>query len=129
MALCEKAFPGDFQPLPNKPPGNGHQITDWEKFREFALSHGDKTRFRDGLTLGRTNQRCLLFERLRQRRASLTHDLTSAEENWLHSKKKTYGYRERDEGKRQAFVAQLSTLSVEKIVYLDESGMDNPACL
>ena len=34
---------GDFQALPNKPPGNGHKITDWEKFREFALSHGDKT--------------------------------------------------------------------------------------
>jgi len=25
------------------PPGNGHKITDWEKFRKFALSHGDKT--------------------------------------------------------------------------------------
>jgi transposase len=34
---------GDFQALPNEPPGNGHKITDWEKFREFALSHGDKT--------------------------------------------------------------------------------------
>ena len=34
---------GDFQALPNQPPGNGHKITDWEKFREFALSHGDKT--------------------------------------------------------------------------------------
>ena len=62
---------------------------------------------------------------LRERRASLTHDLTGIEENWLHSKKKTYGYRERDEGKRQAFIAQLSTLSTEKIVYLDESGMDD----
>jgi hypothetical protein len=39
--------------------------------------------------------------------------------------KKTYGYRERDEAKRQAFVAQLSTLPPSKIVYLDESGMDN----
>ncbi len=34
---------GDFQALPNQPPGNGHKITDWAKFREFALSHGDKT--------------------------------------------------------------------------------------
>jgi len=34
---------GDFQALPNQPPGNGHKITDWEKFREFAISHGDKT--------------------------------------------------------------------------------------
>jgi transposase len=34
---------GDFQSLPNQPPGNGHKITDWEKFREFAQVHGDKT--------------------------------------------------------------------------------------
>jgi transposase len=34
---------GDFQALPNQPPGNGHKITDWAKFREFASSHGDKT--------------------------------------------------------------------------------------
>jgi hypothetical protein len=42
-----------------------------------------------------------------------------------YSKKKTYGYRERDEAKRQAFLAELSTLPPDKIVYLDESGMDN----
>ena len=40
-------------------------------------------------------------------------------------KKKTYGYRERDEAKRETFIAQLLTLPPEKIVYLDESGMDN----
>jgi transposase len=34
---------GDFQALPNQPQGNGHKITDWEKFREFAKAHGDKT--------------------------------------------------------------------------------------
>jgi transposase len=34
---------GDFQALPNLPPGNGHKITDWKKFREFAQVHGDKT--------------------------------------------------------------------------------------
>jgi transposase len=34
---------GDFQSLPNQPPGNGHKITDWEKFRKFAQVHGDKT--------------------------------------------------------------------------------------
>ena len=34
---------GDFQALPNQPPGNGHKITEWEKFREFVQVHGDKT--------------------------------------------------------------------------------------
>ena len=39
--------------------------------------------------------------------------------------KKTYGYRERDEAKRQAFLEHLSAKSPESVVYLDESGMDN----
>lgn len=47
-----------------------------------------------------------------------SHDLTGIEENWIHSKKKTYGYCERDEAKRQAFIAQLSMLPPETIVYL-----------
>jgi transposase len=34
---------GDYQAKPNQPLGNGHKITDWEEFREFASSHGDKT--------------------------------------------------------------------------------------
>ncbi len=34
---------GDFQALPNKPLGNGHKITNWEKFREFVEVNGDKT--------------------------------------------------------------------------------------
>jgi transposase len=34
---------GDYQAKPNQPPGNGHKITEWEEFREFAKTHGDKT--------------------------------------------------------------------------------------
>jgi transposase len=41
--LKRQAETGDFQALPNQPPGNGHKITNWEKFRCFALSHVDKT--------------------------------------------------------------------------------------
>ncbi len=33
----------DYQALPNQPLGNNHKITDWEKFREFAVVNGDKT--------------------------------------------------------------------------------------
>ena len=39
--------------------------------------------------------------------------------------KKTYGYCERDEEKRQTFVTKLSTIPDYQIVYLDESGMDS----
>jgi len=34
---------GDFQALPNQPPGNGHKITDWEKFTKFVEVKVDKT--------------------------------------------------------------------------------------
>jgi transposase len=41
--LKRKAQTGDVQALPNRPPGNNHKITDWEQFRAFAKTHGDKT--------------------------------------------------------------------------------------
>ena len=41
--LKRQAETGDFQALPKKPTGNDHKITDLEKFREIALTHGDKT--------------------------------------------------------------------------------------
>ena len=50
--------------MPNKPNGNGHKITDWEKFREFAKTNGDKTQvemasFWDGEISSRTISRAL----------------------------------------------------------------------
>lgn len=55
---------GDFLALPNKPNGNGHKISDWEKFREFAKTHGDKTQVEmaslwDGEISSRTISRAL----------------------------------------------------------------------
>lgn len=41
--MQRKAETGDVLPLPNRPSGNNHKITDWEQFRAFAKSHGDKT--------------------------------------------------------------------------------------
>lgn len=54
-----------------------------------------------------------------------SHHFTSIAENWLHAKKKTYGYRERDEVKRQAFLEQLAKVDPAQVVYVDEAGMDN----
>jgi transposase len=42
----------------------------------------------------------------------------------LDSKKKTYGYCERDEAKRATFLAQLAEIPLSQRVYVDESGMD-----
>lgn len=53
--LKRKAETGDYQALPNQPKGNGHPITDWDKFREFALVHGDKTQAEMARALGRGN--------------------------------------------------------------------------
>ena len=35
--LKRQAQTGNFEALPNKPLGNGHKITDWEKFREASV--------------------------------------------------------------------------------------------
>lgn len=54
-----------------------------------------------------------------------SYNFTSVEENWVHAKKKTYGYLERDESKRQTFIEQLAQWADQTIVYVDEAGMDN----
>ena len=41
--LQRKAQTGDFRPKPREHRGSGHKIVDWEKFREFAQSYGDRT--------------------------------------------------------------------------------------
>ena len=41
------------------------------------------------------------------------------------TRKKTYGYRERDEEKRQEFIVKSSQKKPEDLVYIDESGIDN----
>ncbi len=62
--LKRQAQTGNFEALPNQPLGNGHKITDWEKFREFASEHGDKTQVEmaklwDGQISDRTISRAL----------------------------------------------------------------------
>jgi len=56
--------------------------------------------------------------------AQCAHYLPSLGQNWLHAQKKTYGYKERDEAKRETFLEQISTFEPEQIVYADEAGMD-----
>jgi transposase len=41
--LKRQAETGDYQPKPKPSRGRERKITNWEKFRAFALSHGDKT--------------------------------------------------------------------------------------
>lgn len=52
------------------------------------------------------------------------HHLKGIVEDWLHAKKKTYGYRERDEVKRAEFLEQLAQIEPSRRVYVDEAGME-----
>jgi len=113
--LKRQAETGDYQALPNQPPGNNNKIADWEKFRDFAKIHGDKTQVEMAKLWSRE-----ISDSLRDSFARAYY-FTVFAENWLYARKKTYGYRERDEEKRQAFIAHLSTVCPSKIVYLDES--------
>lgn len=110
--LKRQSETGDFRSLPNKPPGNGNKITDWAKFREFAKTHGDKTQVEmaklwEGEISDRTISRGL-------------------KKIGLSSKKRLMAFQERDEVKRKAFIAHLSSVPTAQIVYLDESGIDPP---
>ena len=102
-----QAETGDYQALPNQPPANNNKIADWEKFRDFAKIHGDKTQ----LEMAK-----LWSGEISERTISRDEPIIG-----LTRKKKTYGYRERDREKRQAFIAHLSTVCPSNIVYLDES--------
>ena len=41
--LKRRTETGDYQAKAKQPPGNGHKITDWQKFRAEAAQHGNKT--------------------------------------------------------------------------------------
>ncbi|MEM6519014.1 MAG: hypothetical protein AAF722_06730 [Cyanobacteria bacterium P01_C01_bin.70] len=43
----------------------------------------------------------------------------------MSREKKTYGYHERDEGKRQAFLRQLARFAPAQVVYLNEASVDD----
>ncbi len=106
-----KAETGDYQALPNQPPGNGHKITDWEKFREFARIHGHKTQVQmaqlwDGEISDRTISRALKkIGWTRKKRLMATEN----------------GMKVNDRN----IVAALSNFPLKSIVYVDESGMDS----
>jgi transposase len=105
-----KAQTGDVKAKPRQASNTRSQkITDCEKFRAFAKEHGDKTQVEmaqlwEGEISDRTISRAL--------------------QKIGFSRKKTYGYRERDEAKRSEFREQLGDPKAPHIVYTDESGMD-----
>jgi len=94
---------GDFQALPNQPPGNGHKITDWEKFTKFVEVNGNKTQ---------VEMAKLWTEEISDRTISRAFKIF-----WF-PRKKTYGYQERDEAKRLLFQEKIAPYVPEDIVYI-----------
>ncbi len=101
---------GDFQALPNQPPGNGHKITDWEKFTKFVEVNGDKTQVEMAKLWTEEISDCTISRALKI---------------FGFTRKKTYCYQEREEVKRLLFKEKISPYVPEDIVYIDESGMDS----
>ena len=94
--LNRRQTKGSVQAVQGYQRGHSHRIKDWEEFRAFAQQYGDKTQAEMAqLWLGEMSERT---------------SVSCFGTHWLDSKKKTYGYRERDEDKRAAFLAQLAAI-------------------
>jgi transposase len=106
-----KAATGDFKAKQPEHHGQKESIKDMSAFRAFVERHEDKTQ---------TEMAQLWPEEISAR--SISRALRKI---GFTRKKKTYGYRERDEQKRTLFQDQLAPLKATDIVYADESGMDN----
>ncbi len=105
-----KAETGCLRPRQGQTVKTRGKITDWDKFRDFVAEHGDKNQAQmaklwEGGVSQRTISRAL-------RKIGYSR------------KKKTYGYCQRDEAKRQAFLEQVKDPKAAHLVYVDESGMD-----
>jgi len=85
--------------LPITSRGIGHKITDWERFREFAQTHGGKNREMASLATMWVSRTLVMLCAVR-----------------IESKKKTYGYWWTRMTKRQAFEEQLKTKSASNCV-------------
>ncbi|WP_341819807.1 IS630 family transposase [Wolbachia endosymbiont (group A) of Brachyopa scutellaris] len=101
---------GDFQ---SKKLGNGgynHKITDWDTFAKFAREHGGKT----------LSEMAKLWNNV-----SIQTIYRALKKIGFTRKKKTYGYKERNEEKRAEFLKIIATKEPKNLVYIDESGIDN----
>lgn len=104
-----KAATGDVQAKQRQAASKRQQSTDWEQFRAFAKTHEAQTQVEMAhLWQGESSDR------------TLARALPKL--GW--TRKKTYGYRERDEAKRLEFLKRMGDPQAAHLVSVDESGMD-----
>jgi transposase len=106
-----RAETGTVKPNTNYRRGPKPLIDDLEAFKKFAASHGHLTQTEMAQKWPKTISRIRIGQALK--RIGFTR------------KKKTYGYRERDEQARLEFFQQISGYAKERFVYIDEAGVDN----
>ncbi|MEH1880514.1 IS630 family transposase [Nostoc sp.] len=108
--LKKREETGDYQSKIGYQQGYNPKIPDLEQFQKFTLLNGSKTQAEmaeawpeevSDRTIGKALKKLVIPE------------------------KKTYGYRERDEDKRQEFRVKISQKEASQLVYIDESGIDN----
>ncbi|MDG2992098.1 IS630 family transposase, partial [Candidatus Synechococcus calcipolaris G9] len=90
--------------------GPAPKVNDLDAFGTFAQEHGHLTQQQ-------------MAERWPEAISNRT--IGKALKRIQFTRKKTYGYRERNEDRRQAFLTQLAHYDPAEIVYLDEAGVDN----
>ncbi len=101
---------GDIKAKTGYQKGYNPKIPDLEQFRKFAQINGSKTQKE-------------MADEWPDKVSDRT--ISKALKKIGYTRKKTYGYRERDEDKRKKFLAKIRDKRPEQLVYIDESGMDN----
>ena len=101
---------GDFQAIAKRPPKNNRKIQDLKRFEQLVNQHKDKTQQQIADLWG---------ENLTQQNVS------DGIKNLGITRKKTYGYQERDEEKRKEFKEKIRQKQSNRLVYVDEAGFDN----
>lgn len=77
--LKRKEQTGNCQAITHYQQGNRHKITDWQKFREFAQKHGDKTQGQMAQLWGEGVTQQNISDALRKIRVSRKKRLTDTE--------------------------------------------------
>ncbi|WP_287281239.1 MULTISPECIES: IS630 family transposase, partial [unclassified Okeania] len=100
---------GSTVPKANVPPPQISKIKDWEKFEKFVEDNYTQTQKQMAAKWGNCS------------RFTISRSLKKLG----FTRKKTYGYQERDELEREEFGLKLNQIDKKNIVYVDEAGIDN----
>lgn len=108
--LKARAETGSFKAKQNYSRGPAPKIQNLEEFRQFAQKNG-----------GRTQQE--MAEQWPEKISRIT--IGKALKRINFTRKKTYGYRERNQQQRSELIKYISQYAQQRLVYVDEAGVDD----